>query len=72
VNSSIIVAIAIVVAAITLKLPLSDYARPVGHYQITAGAANAIFRIDTAAGDGWILSFSGPTWRPFADNGARP
>lgn len=70
-SNSIIIAIAIVVAAVILKLPLLDFAPPEGRYQIS-GTTIVTYRIDTTTGDTWWTQHADGRWKSFADNVVRP
>lgn len=66
-NNTTLIAVAIIAAAVILKLPIGP--QP-GRFQIATGQWGAV-RLDTMTGDAWLSSGTGP-WMPFRDNGARP
>ena len=64
-DNTILIAVAVVAAAVILKLPIGS----AGRYQI-AGTQSGVFRVDTATGDTWRW-FTADGWR-LATNGSTP
>jgi hypothetical protein len=70
VNNSVLIAVAIVAAAVILRLPLQDFAKPAGRYQIWLSLPRAHRHRDGRRVDHHCPA-QGWRWQPYADNGAR-